>query len=1524
MPTLPLVSILIPAYHVKYFRQAFQSALAQTYPNIEIVISDDSPGDSTRRYVEEGQWPVPVRYQFNPDRHDRGHSNFNRCFRMAQGEYIKFLCDDDLLAPNCVERMMTALLDHPEATLATSPRQRIDADGQPLDNSEATLPPITEDALVDGPSLCRAVLTAMVNCIGEPTVPLLHRSALDCSGGDILTYAGHWPGSLSDVAMWFTALRQGHCVYLAEPLSSFRVHGSQDQQADETRVRSLADYKLLCRLARDTGLIDRTTAEHLNQRTRWIPGWAGLRHRPLAGGDWRESTLYFGPERIATGASTALLDEDEARFPYGEFDWQAYGRHNQDVEDQARQSATPPETQYTDHFLLHGQFEYRPASPRYSFTEARATRQCTKLWTQLLVDGDGNGRPCPRYATVCNIHEPDGDGLKAARLALLTGRPAGPCTDCDLHPLVPLADFVRHNCTGQTDLLAPHPARVLVPEAPAMPVRPTHVLVVGHSAGRAGGEFVALTLVRTLHEQGIRVTLILARGGELEEDFRRYGDVYLVGRELSGPEATRSLLARLRLEGVQHAICNTVVVGRYAAWLKELGYQVVHLVHELGTSIERFLPPEDRQGVCMGPDTFVFPARFVEDSFLERYAARSLKLLRHAQGIEPDFERPVDRVPLRTRLREKFELPPDARLVIGAGSGELRKGPDLFLQVAQRVLADPADRNTHFVWLGQLDAVLTSWIEHDCRGLGLTERFHMAGLQSDLTDFYLGADVFLMTSREDPLPNVVIESMYAGLPVVAFAGGGGTPELLEDGCGCVVPYLDLDAMARTTRHLLDDPAAAAGIAARAAARIDTGFRRKDYVDFLLAQFQAATPAVTLVVPGADPEQLGRQLESLTTALASLSWRPDQLILPCAPDGQPLPPGLADLPCQRLHLPAATPALEQLRQASHGARTELLWYLDTPVKQLEPQFPGCLSAFASPRVVMAGGPGHDPATPEALASVPRALLAIHERHWLQYQWPRPAEASGLERSTPVLTLGSLLLRRSALERALAELPKPLAGNPLWFWPLLTALGRTGSLVWTPQATALLDLESLPRPAEADSWWHWWRDAQASARNVAGSTAPAELEAEGDRHQLRDKLGLKSTLAAEPAKPKEVPQGLSPREELADYEKACTHLDKGRLDKAEALLASLVKRGSTLWQVYFDLGRIAFEREQTDTAIDHFRTAAGLEFSSTHALRNLIAIYTMTGEYGAALAATGLTLRRESDPELQAHLQAIVTEANVNLDNLDWASPKWQAKLSGQQDEIQELRQNLEQARHVIENLERNRLVGQFQKSIPYIAAHKPYNKIFGIGYNKTGTTSLEKIFKDIGLSVPDQAEQEKTIGQKLYLGNYEPLVKFVKQYDAFQDLPFSQDEYYAVADVLFPNSKFILTIRDPEKWFQSLCEFHKKTFKVQDISEFNEAFFKDKDLYLYKNYCYENALRRVTIIENNQTTADWSLLYDKKHNINLYNTRNERIASYFRNRPDDLLIIDLEQEPDTEKIVRFLKLPKEKISPIPHLNKTRPC
>lgn len=1279
MPNLPLVSILIPAYHEKYFRLAFQSALAQTYPNIEIVISDDSPGDSTRRYVEEGQWPVPVRYQFNPDRHDRGHSNFNRCFRMAQGEYIKFLCDDDLLAPNCVERMMTALLDHPEATLATSRRQRIDADGLPLDDSEATLPPITEDALVDGPSLCRAVLTAMVNCIGEPTVPLFHRSALDCSCGDILTYAGHWPGSLSDVAMWFTALRQGHCIYLAEPLSSFRVHGSQDQQADETRGRSLADYKVLCRLARDSGLIDAATADNLNRRPRWIPGWATLLFKPLqqSSGDWLEAMLYFGPERIPLGATTARLDDL---------------KHVGD------------KLGVSDSFLFQEQFAQIEPSPSTVPHCNRTTRKCMLLWNQLLVNRDGMARPCPRRAPTRDIYVTSLEReLQLARFQLLIGHPGGECRDCDLCPHVPLQKFVAHNFRGRHNLLQASRDRLVIAELDGVKENPARILVVGHSAGRAGGEFVALSLVRSLVEDfGCQVTLVLARGGALANEFRRYARVFVIGEDLLGTEATQELFLRLRLvEGFRYAICNTVVTGRYATWLKSFGYQVTHLVHELSTNIE-FLPDEDRHGVCDSPDTLVFPVGFVKSSLLDRYTPRSRNLVLHPQGIEPDFERPADRQTIRNRIRAKHALPADARLVIGAGSGELRKGPDLFLQVAHNVLAKTSDLKTHFVWLGELEASLSAWIRHDARTLGLEQNLHLAGVQSDLTDYYLGADIFLMTSREDPLPNVVIESMYAGLPVIAFAEGGGTPELLEDGCGIVVPYLDTEAMATATRHLLDDPEATRNIGKLAAQRIETGFHRADYVDFLLSHFTAPVHRVTLVLPAQDAVQLGQQLERLGASFDTIDWRPDALVL-ISPEAGPisLPPALATISITHLSMPRETPPVELLAHAASQANTELLWFVDLVLEQITGDLPTLITAFDSPQVVAAFGPGHNPAKPDALAPIPLALLGLNERHWLKARWLYEESTVPLVRSTPVLALASGLLRRAAVKTLLTNQNfKSKTTNPLWFWPLLVDLGKLGALAWTPRPTVIpLENAQPGTGGKAQAWWdHWCQAQDAAARRMP---AVDRTEQEQDRRQLRDALGLSITATTGKQKPgaqpssslSSQPVALSPKEELSRYHQAADQIERGRLEKAQALLVELAQRGCTLWQVYFDLGRIAFEQEQRSQAIIYFRQAASLEFSSTNALRNLVAIYTMNQEYGAALAAAGLILRREEDSDLVALLRAIVTEAGVNLDSLNWASPQLEQQRQAEQQTLATLEQRLNQAERTITTLERQLLLAQ---------------------------------------------------------------------------------------------------------------------------------------------------------------------------------------------------------------------------------------
>ena len=213
------------------------------------------------------------------------------------------------------------------------------------------------------------------------------------------------------------------------------------------------------------------------------------------------------------------------------------------------------------------------------------------------------------------------------------------------------------------------------------------------------------------------------------------------------------------------------------------------------------------------------------------------------------------------------------------------------------------------------------------------------------------------------------------------------------------------------------------------------------------------------------------------------------------------------------------------------------------------------------------------------------------------------------------------------------------------------------------------------------------------------------------------------------------------------------------------------------------------------------------------------------------------------------------------------------------------------------------------------------KAFAIGYNKTGSTTMEEVFRRMGFRVPLQWEQELALTDAVQRGDYEPLRAFVARYDAFQDMPFSQDFTYIVCDVLFPGSKFILTIRDPDDWYASMVRFHRKLFGFGKIEDLGPDFFKGKNFYLREDYVYENKRRMVQRVEGAELIYDWSLLYDPGHYKALYTHRNREILSYFQHRPDDLLVIDVTKEPDTQRIVEFLGRDPAEAFGMPHLNAT---
>ena len=309
----PLVSILIPSANPRYFSECLDSAIAQTYPRIEIVICDDCETDAIGLQVASRAGRAAIRYVKNPERL-RARLNYQKCLSLARGEYVKFLNDDDLLTPECVATLLSGFLKVPDLVLATSHRWRINSDSQVIEDMPATRPIVNRDLVIDGITLGNAMLMHGLNFIGEPSTAMFRRRDFDPrphldAEGPFHFNGAKGPGAI-DMAMWARLLVQGNVAFFKKRLSRFRIHGEQAQAHPEMVARSIEGIRELQKQWIDLGLFRRFPPHLL-----WCQP---LARREVEADDWRAEAVGSLP--------SSMLRPDEAIRA-----WRAIRRHAFDV-----------------------------------------------------------------------------------------------------------------------------------------------------------------------------------------------------------------------------------------------------------------------------------------------------------------------------------------------------------------------------------------------------------------------------------------------------------------------------------------------------------------------------------------------------------------------------------------------------------------------------------------------------------------------------------------------------------------------------------------------------------------------------------------------------------------------------------------------------------------------------------------------------------------------------------------------------------------------------------------------------------------------------------------------------------------------------------------------------------------------------------------------------------------------------------------------------------------------------------------
>ncbi|REJ75470.1 MAG: hypothetical protein DWQ47_08325 [Acidobacteria bacterium] len=201
------------------------------------------------------------------------------------------------------------------------------------------------------------------------------------------------------------------------------------------------------------------------------------------------------------------------------------------------------------------------------------------------------------------------------------------------------------------------------------------------------------------------------------------------------------------------------------------------------------------------------------------------------------------------------------------------------------------------------------------------------------------------------------------------------------------------------------------------------------------------------------------------------------------------------------------------------------------------------------------------------------------------------------------------------------------------------------------------------------------------------------------------------------------------------------------------------------------------------------------------------------------------------------------------------------------------------------------------------------KIFCIGRNKTGTTSLKRALSDLGFRIGNQFRAERLV-QNYARGDWAPIIKFCRTADAFQDAPFSWPYTWLILHEHFPDARFILTYRDPEDWFRSLIRFHAKKFGTDGNPPTREQLQKAE--YRYTGLMWE--FNRAVF----KTPEDD--LYNKEELLRGYEAHNYSVRHFFQDKPN-FIEIDLSVSSDYRRLCEFLgKEPK--YDDFPHLNASK--
>jgi len=387
------------------------------------------------------------------------------------------------------------------------------------------------------------------------------------------------------------------------------------------------------------------------------------------------------------------------------------------------------------------------------------------------------------------------------------------------------------------------------------------IIYVSHDAFPSGAQILSINIIKQIKEIfGYNVYTIIKTqktGNMLVNDFKAISDNTIIFDEVE----ISDLKKWINSTNANTAICNTVVSGDVLHFLTEYGITCISLVHEMEMVIRQYSCENNLEFIINDAHKIIYPSKYVKKSNSKIIPIPENKVIIHPQGLYKVNSNFKNQEVIRLSIRKKHNIPKNSKIVLGVGYGYYRKGIDLFVQCMLNVCEK--DNNVFFIWVGEIEEKMKITIKKILKESELKSKFITTGWEKDITKYFTAADVFLLTSREDPFPSVVMEAMSAYLPVIAFENGGGYEEIIDHNTGGLVPMENIKSMSETTIKLLNDDNLRLEIGKHSHNLIEEKFNFTEYIYFLLELLGNNYKKVSVIIPNYNyAKYLRKRIESI--------------------------------------------------------------------------------------------------------------------------------------------------------------------------------------------------------------------------------------------------------------------------------------------------------------------------------------------------------------------------------------------------------------------------------------------------------------------------------------------------------------------------------------------------------------------------------------------------------------------------------------------------------------------------------------